>query len=166
MKNHGAQQTPSSIRLYEYLPELVTVLARNINSDKCCSLDTMRVNGNLPIRALDVSDTDKRGASDHANVVLKICLRPGLADKVFVGCTSIINTGTRLTLFARYDGNGRSLRARALLYYIIVEHIRNTLEDHGFSARVSSIRTTTHRFGMIGNGKRVFGDVLLTQLRT
>ena len=142
----------------------ITVLAR-IN-DKCCSLDMIRVNGNLPICALDVGDSDKFGASDHVNVVLKISHRPGLADKVFADCTSIINTEARLTILASYDGNGRSPRARVLLYYIIVEHILNTLIDHGFSTRVSSIRTTAHRFGMSGKGKRWFGSVALTQLRS
>ena len=99
----------------------------------------IRVNGNLPICVLDVSDTDTFGASDQVNVVLKISHRPGLADDVFVDCTCIINTETRLTILASYDGNGRSPRARALLDYIIVEHILNTLVDNGFSARVSSM---------------------------
>ena len=126
----------------------------------------IRVNGNLPISALDVSDTDKFGASDNVNVVLKISHRPGLADKVFVDCTYNINTETRLTILASCDGNGRSSWVRALLYYIIAEHILNTLVDNGFSARVSSIRTTAHRFGMIGKGKRCFSNVALTQLRS
>ena len=126
----------------------------------------IRVNGNLPISALDVSGTDKLGASDHVNVILKISHRPGLADKVFVYCTSIINTETRLTILASHDGDGGSPRARALLYYIIVEHILNTLVDNGLSARISSIRTTAHRFGMSGKGKRCFGSVALTQLRS
>ena len=53
-----------------------------------------RVNGNLPRGALDVSDTDELGASDYINVVFKISHQLGLADKVFVDCTSIIITET------------------------------------------------------------------------
>ena len=158
VKSRGALQTPNDTP-----GTLVSVLARI--SDKCCSLDMIRMNGNLPIGALDVIDTDKLGASDLFNVVLKVSHRPGLADKVFV-CASIIDTETRLTIFSSFDGNGRSRRVGALLYYIIVEHILNTLIDHGFSAWVSSIRTPAHRFGTRGKGKRCFGSVILTQLRS
>ena len=72
MKSHGALQTTKGIRF-------ITVLARIC--DKCCSLDMIRVNGNMPIGALEVSDTDELGASDHVNVDLKVSHRSGLADK-------------------------------------------------------------------------------------
>ena len=75
----------------------------------------IRVDANLPISVLDVSDTDTLGALDHVNVLLNISHRPDLADKVFVDCTSIINTETRWIILASYDDNGRCPRARAHL---------------------------------------------------
>ena len=99
----------------------------------------MMINRNIQMRALDVSDTDKFYAAADVNFVLNISHRPGLADKVLIDGTSIINTETRLTILASRIGNGKWSRARAPLYFIFVEHILTTHVDHGLSALGASM---------------------------
>ena len=62
------------------------------------------VNGNLPRSALDVSDAQLLGASNHVNVILKISHRPSLADKVFVGFYFYNQHENEVTILASYDG--------------------------------------------------------------
>ena len=127
-----------------------TVLA--IISDKCYSLDIIKVNRNLPIDSLDVGGTDLVGASNHVKIIIISSHRPGLADKVLGDGNSKTIPEASLAIRSSYDGNGTSPRARALLYDIIVEHILSSRSGHGFSVRVTSIAATANRLGTSGEG--------------
>lgn len=120
------------------------------------------MNGKLPIRVLDVSDTDTIGAADRVNVVTKISRQPGLAEKIFVVCTPIINTETRLG--ASLQGTMVTGGQSAPPLYNRLDEILNTNVDHGFSAQVSSKKPTANRCVIIGEGGRSSSVVVLIQL--
>ena len=83
---------------------IITVFS--VVGDKRCSLDTVRVNGDLPVCALYVSDTNELGPSDHVYVVFEIRRRQGLTDKMLIDRTPVIDTEPRLTIFASHYRNG------------------------------------------------------------